>query len=309
MPEKNRDTLERKIFFYRVNVGQTDGGRPMPFDARPFCDHLQTLGFDDAGAYWQSGDGDFTFCLVDHNDSPQRVRLAISRRSALPHIEQGGRTTPLQLSPAEGLAEQTHLIFFPNNIVGAEFNFYGPRVSRLRGYFRTKAQHLCEDITFEQLLRGDVLAKLERMRDLQRFELGIRRGYAAAVADADQDLGSAFDAQFRVSDAERIDVILRAKPRDPRSTLAAGLWDTAKRLLRQDGFREHASTFRVRAYNPETTRREDLNLLNDQLIAHKQVVKHDPRSRAVDSASMYSAIRAAHEELHEEIAAAASLVV
>jgi hypothetical protein len=309
MDRQNSSTLERRIHFFRINIGSTENGRALAFDARPFCEHLQGLVFDEAGAYWSSGDGDYTFGLVDRADPPQRLRLVLSRRSALPHIEQDGRTTPLDLGMNEGLAEQTHMIFFPDNILGAEFNFYGPRVSRLRGYFRTKAQHLCDDILLEQLLRGDALAKLDRLRDLRLFKLGIHRAYAAAVAEADEDLGTAFQTQLRLSEAEKVEIVLRAKPRDPGSPLAARLLQIAKRLLRQPGLTEHASTFRIKAHDPDIGRKEEINLLNDQLIAHKQVVKHDERYRVVDSDSMYAAIQSAYGELREEIRTAASLVI
>jgi hypothetical protein len=53
------------------------------------------------------------------------------RSTNLRHVEAAGLCSPLGLDPAAGLAEQIHLVSFSDNVIGAEFNSYGPRVTRL----------------------------------------------------------------------------------------------------------------------------------------------------------------------------------
>ena len=53
------------------------------------------------------------------------------------------------------------MVFFSDGLLGAEFNFYGPRPSRL-GYYLNKVAGLKEFPVFDPLLRSDVAAQLER---------------------------------------------------------------------------------------------------------------------------------------------------
>jgi len=45
--------------------------------------------------------------------------------------------TDLNVQTFEGLVEPVHVVFFRGGLVGVEFNFYGPRPSRL-GYYLQK---------------------------------------------------------------------------------------------------------------------------------------------------------------------------
>ncbi len=300
-------TVDRKIYFYRAHAGILEDGSPKPFDCRPILEHIAGLPYKPDGNYWDTGDGNYTVCFVDRKEPAQRIRLGTSRRRALPHVEESGRTSPLGIAAAAGLLEQVHIVFFPDNIVGAEFNFYGPRMSRLRGYFRVKANGTCPDVDFEQLLRQDVAEKMLRMRGMKLFQFGIRRSYLDVLRDADSDLASAFDAQFGASEADQAEVILRVRPYDRRGALADRMFQKAQRILRMEGLREHATKFVIKATNEETGRVEPLDLLNDQLIASRTVIKDGARSRAVDSESAFTAVESAYNELREDIAAAASV--
>ena len=62
------------------------------------------------------------------------------RRTGLPQLEQAGTVSDLKIADNAGLVEAVHVVFFPDNIVGADFNFYGPRLSRLGYYLRVNPQ-------------------------------------------------------------------------------------------------------------------------------------------------------------------------
>lgn len=54
----------------------------------------------------------------------------------MPLVEEAGGLNGLNLTTNQGLYEPIHLQVFANNIIGVEFNFYGPRPSRLGSYLR-----------------------------------------------------------------------------------------------------------------------------------------------------------------------------
>ena len=143
MARRRPPQVERKIYFYRVDAGQDAGARPLQFDPRAVLRHIEDLGWEPQGRYMLDADDNALCCWIDRMRAPQRLRFGVSRRSGLPLLERDGRVGPLNIAADAGLAELVHVVFFPDNIVGSEFNFYGPRVPRLRSYFEEKAGEVC----------------------------------------------------------------------------------------------------------------------------------------------------------------------
>lgn len=46
-------TVQRKIYFYRINVGSTDAGEPILFNPSPVLQEMEGLPFDVDGRYWE----------------------------------------------------------------------------------------------------------------------------------------------------------------------------------------------------------------------------------------------------------------
>jgi hypothetical protein len=205
------------------------------------------------------------------------------------------------------LAEQTHIVFFSDQIVGTEFNFYGPRISRLGVYFLVKAQGICPPVTFEPLLRQDVLAALDRLEELRLVQLRISRSYSQTLAQADTDLSQAFQAALRMGESEDVEIVLRSKPYSRTATLGARIKEVVKSLAGRGDMREHITKFTVRGYNPGEERVEALDLLNDQLIATRRMLRRDERTRALDSGSAFAAIEDAYRELRPQLRDAAGI--
>lgn len=297
-------TVERKIIFYRVDAGDDDGGRPVPFDPVPALRHIETLAFDTNGRYLRAPDDTLTFCLVDQVRSPQHLRLASSRRSGLPQVEDGGRLRGLGIPTSTGLAESTHVVFFPERIVGAEFNFYGPRLSRLGTYLAERAGPHCPPLTFQPLLRQDVVRQIDRLQEVRLLQLRIRPSYATTLGQADRDLGAAFEAAARVGDAEELEIVLRPRAHSRRS-LGQRIIGTIRALTHRSDLRSNVSRFHVKGYDPETNRTELVDVLSDRLVATKRMVLEGPRTRAISATSAYSAIEEAYQELRSELVQAA----
>ena len=299
-----RARVERKIYFYRIEVPGGNGGGRATFDLAPVLEYIDGLPFTSDGRYLEAAERNATCCWVDRGRPPHRLRMANVRRSGLPQVERGGRLSRLNIPAESGLVEQVHVVCFPDGIIGSEFNFYGPRLSRLGRYLTVKAGALCPEIRFEPLLREDVVQQLMRLGDIRLLQLRIRAGYAAVVAQADRDLGAAFQAARRAGEADEVEVIL--KPRAySRGRLSERILTAVRTLARRTDVRESVERFVVKGLDRETQQVEMIDVLSDYLISRKQIILEDPRTRALNSGSAYAAVEEAYEELRDELRAAA----
>jgi hypothetical protein len=224
----------------------------------------------------------------------------------LPQIELSGNLSPLNLRATSGLVEMVHIVFFPNRIVGCEFNFYGPRLNRLEAYLLTKARQQCPAVSFKPLLRQDIRRQLDRLSDIRLLQLKIHAPYADMIAQANQNLGAAFRAARMAGDAAELEIILRPRSHS-QGRLAMSLLDTVKRLAGRGDLREAASKFVIKGFDSTADHVSLVDVLSDQLISRKQIVIAGQRMRALDPSSAYAAIEEAYRELETELLSAASM--
>jgi len=302
---KGPPTLQRNVQFFRANAGLTKAGRPLPLEIEPILDRLDRLVCREGERYVVQDDGNVVSSWVDSVTDRPRFRLATVRRTGLPLVESAGALSALPLEANQGLYEAIHVVFFPRNVVGVEFNFYGPRPSRVPWYLSRATKGQFSAFTLDPLLRQDVLQQLNRLAQVRVLDLAIRPSYAATVAEADRDLGSAFRAAAKAGGSELVQLTLRPAPHG-RTWLAAPVLQAVRQLAGRSDVRENAQTFTVKGLNAQTESIELIDVLKDQLIAHKQIVRLDTRSRAVDDAAAYQAIEEAYTELHSDLEAAAA---
>lgn len=302
-----RNIAERRIHFYRVNVGTSEAGQPIVPNVARWLHAIDALPFTDDGRYLEVEPGLLTCCWVDRDRANHRMRVGTIRRSGLPQLERAGQLSALPISPSSGLAEQVHVVFFPNNIVGSEFNFYGPRLSRLADYLSVRAGVNSPPVSFDPLIRQDVLEQLAKLQDVRVLRLRIKGSYVDTLRQLDQDLGSAFEAAQRATEADEVELILRMTPYS-RQALSQRMMAFVRRLARRPDSRTEMSQFKVSGLSSDSGGVEIVDALNDQLIANKQIIREGRRSRALDTNAAYTAIEEAYEEMREELEAAAAIV-
>jgi hypothetical protein len=299
--------FERSIHFYRIDTGADDGGRPLPLDVDALLNDLDGRPWQhvtDGGRYVNIQDGDALAAWVDRGGeepigdfTPLRLRFDRLRRNAIPQTELGGKLTSVRLSEHGSLSEVSHLLFLPNSLLGVEFNFFGPRASRLPDYLQRIAGSSEPSFAVEQLLRSDVADVLDQQRGLRVFDLQVRPSYAASVADASASLSAALTAARQVGDPTVVGVYLQADPKKRSNTLGRSVLMLARNLARRPDLRDNSSRFKVRSIGPDG-QMQTLDLLADQLLTTRKVTALGARSRAVNSESAYAAIRSAYEELN-----------
>ena len=250
-------TVERKIYFYRVDLGLDHDGSPLPFDPFPALDTIGQLPFaiGPTGRYEEEGDGN-VICILpsDENYRPE-LRFCRVRRVGLPQLEREGNITDLDIRPDEGLLEPTHVAFFPNNVAGIEYNHFGPRASRLGGYINRKTLRTFPSIQLQPLLRRDIGRLLDGFTEIRLLEFRIRPSYIDTVRQADESLAAAFEANRRVlNDAASLQVVLRSSKQQRRSCSRQTIGSRLGDFCDERDLQENVEQFKVRGYTarPET---------------------------------------------------------
>lgn len=302
-------TLERKIYFFRADVGRDESGKAIPFDPSPALDAIGALPFtnDDTGRYQFDVEGN-ALSVRRHEAVEVALQFGRIRRNGLPQMEQAGNIRDLELDPDTGLLETIHVVFFSDNIVGAEYNHFGPRISSLGNFLHEKSSNAVPRATFRPILRGDAAEQLDRLTDLRVFEFSILPSYAEIVRQSQESLADLFAANAKVlEDPKVIQVILK-----PQRKAAPGflhrMRGVLKELLSNSSLREGSDRLQVRGKCEDSGRVETIDLLKDQLISTKAIVRMNQRSPALEPQAAFQAIREAYREMNDRLVSGAASV-
>lgn len=292
------NTVERKVYFYRARLERADGasGAP-PFNSRETCDAVSRLQFASGDRYLHFADGDSLAVWPKQTGTRSGLIIGSLRSSGLPELEQHGQFKKLQVGDTERIAEKTHVMFFENNIVGVEFNYYGPRVSRLSYYLRAKDMAKVE---FDPLLNRDVQDRLQHLQDVRILDLRLRRDGLDLLREGQESLPAALRGLSEKVDAPIIELILRQPPRS-RKAFGSAMLDFVKTLAGMPQTREAAGLFKVHGKHDRTNKVEVFDLLEDKFVSHRTVPKEGTKHRVINSDSMFSQIEAAYSELRSQL--------
>ena len=255
------NTIERKIYFYKIAPRVQRDGSPYVVDLQSALKHVRSLPYTAAGRYLDEGDGAARLCCwPEPVHSPLRARLARVRRRDWPQFEDQGEFQALSApTSTAGLAESTHFVVFDDGIVGVEFNFYGPRPSRIPYYLMEKSQAVGK-FELQPLLRLDVTEQLEQLNDVRAFSMNTPTSYASVLRGFSEDLGAAIDALASYGKAERIDIVL--KPQGRRNTLSRKLITFAKKVAGRSDARTEMGRLVLRGVSESTGKVEEVDVLS-----------------------------------------------
>jgi len=300
-------TVARNIYFFRAFAGYTPEKNRVPVNVATTMAQLNSLPFAKGSQRYLDYDGSDVMCgWVDQAVHPCRMRLAHIRRYALPLVEQWGKLSSVSLPADGGVCEPIHAVFFADNIVGVEYNFFGPRPSWIPTYLQSFANSACPPFALHPLLKGNTADQLEKLSEIRILELAVRASYVATVRQASQDLANTFQAATTASDARIIGISLRPEPwQDQR--LSASLLEGLKRLARRDDLRDNVRTFRVSGRKGDDHSTVAFDVLKDHFVANEQIVKLSERSRAVKDSAAYEAIEKAYQDMRSELEGAADV--
>ena len=215
------------------------------------------------------------------------------------------------LPGGQGLAEITHASLFSDGICGAEFNFFGPRVTQLPFYFAMKLKDVCPSFRFASVARPDLEARLSSLSDLKLLDLKVKGSFQSILNEADQDLGAALAANIRAvngrpEDEFELKFVRRKNKKLESRSVSRGFLDGLRRLARRPELKEQVSIFKIqRSDGPVNTRLVDV--LHEQFIATKEIQPAANEAGGVNPDSMFAAIEEAYAEVQAELAVASEL--
>jgi hypothetical protein len=154
--------------------------------------------------------------------------------------------SPLALQRGGGLYEPIHIVFFPNNIIGVEFNFYGPRPTRIPLYLEATLGSLTTPFVLEPLLRQDAADERDRMKSLRILDLKVRASFATELEEMDESLSESLRLAAETGGAKFVGLYLQPEPYSRREHLKQSLLDTARAIARRPDIRENVRTFKVK---------------------------------------------------------------
>jgi hypothetical protein len=291
--------VERKIFFYRIHSNEKDDtGHPRKIDIPETLKDLAALPFDKTGRYMAHDATGNEYCawLEKSDVEARQLVFGAVRRKGLPQMDDaGGHLSPLPIPDGAGLIEPIHVVFFDDGVVGSEFNFYGPRMSRLTQYLQVKCPDTFSGCWFDQLLRGDAIAELEQFSEISLVQLAIHAQDIETLRGANESLHEAFKSVANFGDPQKVEIVLRSGRKVPFGATVK------KRLLRLLTSGSYRTLDKFVVSGKTGAARADIDLLWDKLIATKKIMTLGERTRALDDKAAFVAIRQAHTELKTDL--------
>ena len=291
-----RITIKRTIYFYKIKFLDNHGN---PVDPLPLFTFIDRLPFAYPGRYYKRVDQSLLSMHVDNLTDPISFQLGLTRMDALPMIDDRGTLNPLLLpTNTSGLYEPFHATLFSNNILGAEYNYFGPRIGNLVLYLKDKLNHSVRDVVLINLVRPDLYTLLNNLSEIKVFTLEIPRQNVGITGELHSNLQSGFENMAACSDADNIQVrICNTSNRDPDIQLP--FKDRLAEFVMHR--RNEIKNLRLKAREFESEVFKDYNLLDYFMYSKKEVIKEEAAGRHVQSQDMYRAIQDAYNEFIDEI--------
>ncbi|SRR6266571_5351766 len=298
--KSDKSCITRKIYFYRIYADHNLANEPTPYDVKSVLEVIRGLDFKTNAPYLKDEGGFEICCMVDELSSPQKVRFCKITRDDLPQIERQGNLTDLELAEKEGLAECVHAVFFPENIVGLEYNYNGPRVARISEYLHAKSQNVSpKEPEFEQLVERDAIEKLNHMRTVRKFRLKVRQSLFSSLEQANESLADAFRAARELGQAKEIELTLSLGHAGENETLGSKLINVAKTLITLKDTNSDVISGEIKGRS-DTGRLEVVDLLNEKLVAEKCIPRRGGRTSAPHKDFVYAAIVEAYNDFKDQ---------
>ncbi|MCA9803870.1 MAG: hypothetical protein KC777_17990 [Cyanobacteria bacterium HKST-UBA02] len=297
--------ISRKIQFYKVLQDPADG----PFSRQKFLREISQLSFQEAGQLspYLESDDESDLCLWNHSKS-NNIKLVFARvrRNALPELEDRGKIRPLNIPSHQGVLEKSHLIFFKNGIVGAEYNHYGPRINSLSWYSSSKLKNHPK-IKFEHFANDEFNELIANIRDPKELKLVIAREQIGMLKPVSKSLVGGLEYLRDCSDAFEIEIVLKSRNKQNRfnksvtTRFSERISGLLPRLGKHKNSRMSADVLEVKAIDDRTGKTSVFDLLKDKILTEEAVDTVDSRHRIVNSTKMFAAIERSFASLHDTL--------
>lgn len=306
--------IPRNIYFFKVEMKELFNGDFVLIQnpervSREIFAGINALPYsivpETPSKYYKTYDNNDLYIEIDTKDIQNAKTIdgqfGISRRNALPLIEDQGNFTGLTIPPTAGVAEITHFVYFvDDNMMGVEFNFYGPRSSRLGFYIQEKTS-LVSQFILTPILRMDISETLNKVSEVSDFRFQAHRSASETIKQLNENLFEAFKASAAASEAETIEIVLRKKEYSKTRFILPFKIKNLINILKDKDQRDQFKKLGANAYDPEIKRERYFDFLEDKFVFTKKVIQQSERSRSINSISMYAAIKEAYNEHRKDL--------
>jgi hypothetical protein len=309
----NGTEVRRKIYFYRAGpgidevTGQIKALRPMPIISR-----LNSL--SEVEKQLERRDGDLTFCRIFNGSRYPRLRLSTVRMAEIPEgfDRRDSSNFIFEMAEEQGISENSHMVFFPNNILGLEYNYRGPGIGRLEEYLRKKAPIPESKVSFNPLLNRDFEEQLERLGDVR--EVRVRVSHRQVEEANSQGINPEEDDPYKVlesmkdfEEAGEYEIAWKSRSRS-QETIPSRFLSVARSYLRRYDTEDRGAMLVIRGHDEEG-HMQRINVLNERLVFQETAFKLRPADRGVIADSAFQAIEKAYRDNREMIERAAALYI
>ena len=241
---------------------------------------------------------DQVFIITDEiTDEYVKFRLVLCKTNALPLIEQSGKLEELSeiIDDEQNIAEVTHCIYFVNRgILGAEFNFFGARVSAIASYMK---KILFDDdgddknyaIRFNEKINEKAYEQLSDKKGMTLFKIGYKpdsEAYAKILSHH-----RVFSGPYNANpEADIIEITIKKRKTKKNN---AGL----EEILSHEEIKELVNKYRTDLSNFSISQgvySDCIDLLSDKMVGKVELVRTNRRT--IDRMDMYSKIIQFYED-------------
>ena len=240
---------------------------------------------------------DQIFIITDEiSEEYVKFRLVLCKTNALPLIEQSGKLEELSeiIDDEQNIAEVTHCIYFVNgNILGAEFNFFGARVSAISSYMRKILFDDGDDkkynIRFNEKINEKAYEQLSDKKGITLFKIGYKpdsEAYAKILSHH-----GVFSGPYNANpEADIIEITIKRRKTKKNN---AGL----EEILSPEEIKELVDKYRTDLSNFSISQgvySDCVDLLADKMVGKVELVRTNRRT--IDRMDMYSKIIRFYED-------------
>lgn len=295
------DVFERKVYFFRIaDFDELKEALPGAFQ------RIENLPFEEGGRYQQ--DIGTVSRLLGYPDTlhyPLKIRFGRTRKDNLPDIEDQGKLTSLEINEDAGLIDVCHIVIFENGIVGAEFNYDGPRINRLGRYIFEKGQGVHTAPVFLPLFDRDVADVVRSLDSVSLVRISVPPSAAELLREADENVYSAIEFSRKAGAEKSVELKLSADPK--RSKLKDLALNIVKIFKESPHEKERINIAQIEGYLGGAHLARPIDLLEDKLVYFKMFPRSHRRSRSIKVNEAYENIISCYNQNRSEIEGAATL--
>jgi hypothetical protein len=289
-------TVMRKIFFFQI-VDRFTGIPLKNSEVLQVWNDINTVANHKVDYFHEIADDEYCLAWMhEHKKFPLKLQFGKTRQSGLPQIEGLKAIRPIALKPEEGINDLCHMVVFDKAIVGFEFNFHGPRISRLADFINQKTSH---KVKFVSLLNKEAAERLADLEGISLFDLKIKSEYLTELTDKKNDIVEVLNDMQEKTEGYEIQIIIKSNTQE-NENLGSKVMSSLKNLISKAD-PEKIDRLKVKGYSTSLEKIDEIDLLSEALVSQQGILQLNPKFRTLSVEGAFRAIEHAYKELAEDI--------